>query len=60
MVQWVKNLTAVALVIVVGAGLIPDPAQWVKEFGFAQAKVIAVVWIQSLAWELPYAMGAAI
>ena len=36
--------------------MIPGPAQWVK--GSCLATV--VVWIQSLAWELPYAMCAAI
>ena len=36
--------------------LIPSPAQWVKGSGAATA----VAWIQSLAGELPYAMGVAI
>ena len=36
-------------------GLIPGPAQ-LKD----SAQVVAVAWNQSLAWELPYAVGAAI
>ena len=45
-----------------GTGLIPSAAQWVKGWGIAAAKVqvVAVVWIQSLALELPHAMGSAI
>ena len=42
--------------------LIPGPAQWVKGSGIATAAahVTAMAWIQSLAWELINAMGAAI
>ena len=36
--------------------------QWVKESGIATAvaKVTAMAWFQSVAWELLYAMGVAI
>ena len=37
-----------------GAGSILGPVQWVK------GSVVAAAWIQSLALELPYAMGATI
>ena len=45
-----------------GAGLIPSPAQWVKGSSVATvvAQVTATAQIQSLAWELPYTVGAAI
>ena len=56
MAQWVKSLTAEAQVHCRGEGLIPGLVQWVKGSGVA----IAVAWIQSLAWEFPYATGAAI
>ena len=41
------------------AGSIPSPAQWVKGSGIAAAVawITAVAQIQSLAWELPYALG---
>ena len=57
MVQRVKNLTAVALVLITG------PVQWVKGSGVAAVQVEAVVQvvamaqIQSLARELPCAMA---
>lgn len=40
----------------------PRPAQWVKasSIGAAVAQIIAAAQIQSLAEELPYAMGTAI
>ena len=43
-------------------GLIPNPAQWVKESGVATtaAYATAAAQIQSLAWELPYATGVTI
>ena len=50
--QWVKNLTAAAG----GVSLIPGPGTVVKGSGIAAASA----GIQSLAEELPYAMGAAI
>ena len=42
--------------------MIPGPAQWVKIWGVAAAaaQVAAVAQVQSLAWELPCAMGMAI
>ena len=53
----VKNLTAAALVAV-EAWLDPwlCPIQWVKGSGVAPA----AAQIQSLAWELPYALSAVI
>ena len=53
MVQWVKNLTAVAQ--------FAAEVQWVKGSGIATAvvQVAAVAWIPSLAQELPLAMGVA-
>ena len=58
MVQGVKNLTAVTQVM----GSIPSLLQWVKGSGIAAAVawVTAAAQIQSLAWEIPYAAGAAI
>ena len=43
-------------------GLIPSPAHWVKGSGVATAaaQIAAAAQIQSLAWELSYAMGVAI
>ena len=55
MAHWVKKL--------ITAGLIPSPEQWVKVSGGvapAASYVVAMTWIQSLTWELPYAMGEAI
>ena len=37
-----------------GAHSIPCQVQWIKVYG------VAVAWIQSLAWELPYAMSMTI
>ena len=60
MVQRVKNLTAVALVLITG------PVQWVKGSGVAAVQVEAVVQvvamaqIQSLARELPCAMAVCV
>ena len=61
MVQWVKNLTAAALVAE-RCGFDSQLVQWVKGSGTvtAVARVAAVAWIQSLAWELSYAMSTAI
>ena len=58
MVQGVKNLTAVTQVM----GSIPSLVQWVKGSGIGAAVswVTAAAQIQSLAWEIPYAAGAAI
>lgn len=52
MMQQVKNLTAVDHRG--GMGSIPTPGQWVK----GSALAAAAAWIQSLAWKLPYAVGA--
>ena len=54
-VQWVKNLTAAAC-------LIPSPVQWVKgsSIAAAVAQVTIATRILSLAWELRYAVGAAV
>ena len=43
-------------------GSIPSPEQWVKGASVttAVAKVTTGAWIQSLAWELPYAVGMTI
>ena len=59
--QWVKN-PAAAEDQCRGEGSIPSPVQWVKgsDIAPAVAQVINVTWIQSLAQELPYAMGAAV
>ena len=55
MARWVNNLTTVVWVCR-GTGSIPGLAQWVKK-----ARVTtAVAWIQSLAQEIPYAVGVAI
>ena len=42
--------------------LIPSPVHLVKGSGVTAAVVLSYnyTWIQSLAWELPYAVGAAI
>ena len=60
--QWVKNPTAAAWVVLEAQGLIPSPGKWVKGASTAttKAQVTAVAQIQSLAQELPYAMGVAI
>ena len=55
MAQWVKNLTVVAQVAV-EVWVQSPPVQWVKGSSMATA----AAWIQSLTWELPYAMGVAI
>ena len=66
MMQWVKNLTVAAALVsrCRGIGLISSQAQWVKGSSVAAAaatvQVQAAAQIQSLAQELPYAMGVAI
>ena len=63
MVQWVKNPTAVAGSLQT-QGSIPGSAHCVRGSSTATVtvavQVSAAVQIQSLAWELSYAMGAAI
>ena len=51
MTQWVKNLTAVACVTM--EVRVCSLAQWVK----GSSSATAAAWIQSLAWELTYAVG---
>ena len=62
MAQWVKNPAAASLGLCRGESSTSGPAQWVKESGIAAAaaKVEAAAQIQSLAWECPYAVVAAI
>lgn len=57
--QQVKNLTTAAWVSV---GSITGQVQWIKgsDVGAAPVQVTTSVRIQSLAWELPRAVGAAI
>ena len=54
-VQWVKNLHWLGLLPR------PGPMQWVKDPTrvSATAAAAAAAWIQSLAWDLPYAIGVA-
>ena len=55
MAQWVKNPTAVSWVTPEMS--IQSPAQWgLKD----PTQVTALAWVQSLAWELPYAVDMAI
>ena len=56
MAQRVKNLTVVAQVAAEVRVLISGLVPWVKGSGIAPAAAL----IQSLAWELPYAIGVAI
>ena len=62
MVQWVKNpIAGPQLIVTVGS--IPGLVRCVKRYGFDTAAVVqvaTVAGIQSLAWELPYAVGAAL
>ena len=62
MAQWVKNLTAAAWVAV---EVQVRPQAWqsgLKDLALPEALawVAAVAWMQSLAQELPYAVGVAI
>ena len=54
-VSWVKNLTAAAQVV--SEVHIQSLAQYSGLKGTDAS--VAVAWIQSLAWEFPYAAGAA-
>ena len=56
--QWLANPTKNHEVV----GLIPDPAQWVKDLVllWLWCSLAAVILIWPLAWELPYALGAAL
>ena len=42
-----------------GVSSIPGLVQWVRDAAAAVAQVIAAAWVQSLAQELPYAVGTA-
>ena len=44
------------------ASLIPGPTQWVKEFAllWLWCRLAAAALIHPLAWEIPYAVGAAL
>ena len=58
MAQWLTNTTRNHEVV----GLIPGLAQWVKDptLLWLWYRLAAVAQIQPLAWELPYAAGAAL
>lgn len=59
---WVKNPTSVALVAMEAQVQFPSLVQWVKGSSAATAvtQVTAAAQIESLAWELQYAVGTAI
>ena len=56
MAQWVNDLTCLFR----GRGSIPCLVQRIKDLVLSQLqpRVAAPAWIGSLAWELPYALGA--
>ena len=42
------------------AGLLPGPAQWVKDLAFTVVQDGSCSSVRPLAWELPYAAGVAL
>ena len=62
MAEWINDLACLCVI----ASLIPGPVQWVEDLELPQLwhrmqmwLEVGVVWIQTLAWELPYAMCVA-
>ena len=60
MAQCVKNLTAVPQVTVEVQVQTLSQCGQLKELALLQLQCRSQLWIQSLAWELPYTLGAAI
>ena len=62
MVQWVKSLTAVSLVPAEARVRSPAWHSGLKDPVLLQlwCRLAAAAWIQSGAWEIPYAAGVAI